>query len=188
MIKDKVKKFWKFLQEDTWQSWIVSLVLIVILIKFIFFPTISFITGSPLPLVVIESCSMYHNSNFESWWDTHSAIYSQYSINKSEFQNYPFKNGLNKGDVIFVWGRADLKEGDVIIFEAGTQHPLIHRLISTFPLSTKGDNNENQLDMEKFISQEKIIGKGIARIPLVGWLKLIFFDMFKPASQRGFCN
>lgn len=188
MIKDKVKKFWKFLQEDTWQSWIVSLILIIVLIKFIFFPIISLITGSPLPLVVIESCSMYHNSNFENWWDAHSAIYSQYSINKSEFQDYPFKNGLNKGDVILVWDRTEYKQGDIIIFEAGTQHPLIHRLMSISPLSTKGDNNDNQLFMEKIIPPEKVIGKGIVRIPLVGWLKLIFFDLFKPAGQRGFCN
>ncbi|MDD5098485.1 MAG: hypothetical protein PHD31_02095 [Candidatus Pacebacteria bacterium] len=188
MIKERVKKFWAFLQEDTWQSWLVSLILIIVLIKFIFFPTISWITGSPLPLVVVESCSMYHNANFEDWWGAHSSFYSPYSINKSEFQSYYFKNGLNKGDVILVWGRAKYNSGDVIIFNAGTQNPIIHRLINTSPLSTKGDNNDNQLPQEKSIPKENVIGKGIVKIPLIGWLKLIFFDVFKPASQRGLCH
>jgi len=188
MVKKELKKFWDFLQKDTWQSWLVSLVLIVIFIKFIFFPAISLITGSPLPLVVVESCSMYHNAEFEGWRDAHSTLYLPYEINKSDFQNYNFKNGLNKGDVIIVWGRTTYREGDVIIFKADTTYPIIHRLVNVEPLSTKGDNNDNQLPIEKVIPEENVIGKGIVKIPLIGWLKLIFFDIFKPASQRGLCS
>lgn len=188
MIKRKLKKFWNFLQEDTWQSWLVSLVLIVVLIKFVFFPLLSLATGSPLPLVVVESCSMYHNSNFDTWWDTHSALYERFDIHKTDFESYYFKNGLKKGDVILLWGHSDYNIGDVIIFNAGTQYPIIHRIVKGAPLSTKGDNNSDQLPVEKDINEENILGKGVIRIPWVGWIKLVFFDIFKPASQRGFCR
>lgn len=188
MTKNKIKKFWEFLQEDTWQSWLTSLIIIVVAIKFVFFPLLSLITGSPLPLVVVESCSMYHNTNFNEWWDRHSALYSPFKINKEDFQSYPLKNGLNKGDVILLWGHSDYKIGDIIIFQAGTPHPIIHRIVKSDPFSTKGDHNSNQLPMEITIPKEKIIGKGIARIPLIGWIKLIFFDIFNPPSQRGLCK
>ncbi len=188
MKKGKIKKFWAFLQEDTWQSWLVSLILIIVLIKFIFFPALSWITGSPLPLVVVESCSMYHSTNFEQWWDRHSILYEDYNISKSDFESYYFKNGLNKGDIILLWGRTTYEKGDVIIFNAGTQHPLIHRLVTAPNFSTKGDNNDNQLPMEKSIPQENILGKGVVRIPFIGWIKLIFFDIFNSPDQRGFCH
>ena len=188
MVKENIKKFWKFLQEDTWQSWLVSMIIIIVLIKFIFFPTLSWITGSPLPLVVVESCSMYHNADFENWWDAHAALYMQYNITKSDFQSYIFQNGLNKGDVILVWSKSTYNIGDVIIFNAGTQYPIIHRVVTAPNLSTKGDNNGGQLSEEKTISPNQIVGKGIFHIPLIGWLKLIFYEPFRPADQRGFCH
>ena len=104
---DSLKKFWKFLNEDSWQSWLVSLVLIVVIIKFIFFPALSFITQTPLPLVVVESCSMYHESNFEDWWEKNSGWYESKEIAYEEFKEFPFRSGLNKGDIIFVWGRSE---------------------------------------------------------------------------------
>ncbi len=187
-IKQLLKKFWNFLQKDTWQSWIVSLILILIFIKFIFFPFLSLITGSSLPLVVVESCSMYHETSFENWWSSNSAFYESKNIELSDFQSFPFKNGLNKGDIILVWGYSDYKLGDIIIFQAPTPNPLIHRLISLSPTETKGDHNSGQLEIEKNIEENKIIGKSIAKIPLVGWLKLVFFEPFRPASQRGLCG
>lgn len=186
-IKEAAKKFWAFLQKDTWQSWIVSMILIVVFIKFIFFPALTLITGSSLPLVVVESCSMYHEIPFDSWWEKNAVFYEQRNITKSDFESFKFQNGLNKGDIIIVWGKSDYKIGDTIIFNAGTQHPLIHRLIFQNPLATKGDHNSDQLSIEKSISEDAVIGKGIARIPFIGWIKLIFFDIFNPPSQRGLC-
>ena len=81
---NQIKKFWNFLKKDTWQSWIVSIILIIVFIKFIFFPVLSLLTGSPLPLVVIESCSMYHESNFEEWWSKNSEWYNGKDISKQE--------------------------------------------------------------------------------------------------------
>jgi signal peptidase I len=131
---------------------------------------------------------MYHESSFNNWWNSNSLLYEQLNINESTFRSYPFKNGLNKGDIILTWGYSGYKKGDVIIFNAPTKYPVIHRVMSTSPLATKGDHNFGQLDIEKDISKEEVVGKAVARIPLLGWLKLIFFEPFKDPSQRGFCK
>src|SRR3989344_4854226 len=132
-LKDLLKKFWQFLKKDTWQSWIISLILLIIIIRFLVFPGLSFITGGPLPLVIVESCSMYHNSDFESWWIREGAWYENKNITKEEFSKYPLKNGLNKGDILIVLGRTEINKGDIIIFEAGSKYPLIHRVVSQNP-------------------------------------------------------
>ena len=183
-----IKKFWNFLKKDTWPSWIVSIILIIIFIKLIFFPALSLLTNTPLPLVVVESCSMYHESSFEEWWEKNKAWYESKEIIKSEFESFQFKNGLNKGDIIFVLGKNQYNLGDIIIFKAPTKHPLIHRIVELNSISTKGDHNTNQLPIEQNIQEDKIIGKATLKIPLLGWIKLVFFEPFRPASQRGFCK
>lgn len=184
----QLKKFWEFLKKDTWGSWFVSLILIVIFIKLIFFPTLSFITGTPLPLVVIESCSMYHESSFNSWWNSNSNYYTNMNISKQQFENFPFHRGLNKGDIIFVWGHSNYEKGDIIIFNANQMYPIIHRIITESPTGTKGDHNGGQLSIEQSIPKDAIIGKSVVRIPYLGWVKLIFFDIFKTPDQRGLCK
>jgi len=73
--------------------------------------------------------------------------------------------------------------GDVVIFEGNYKNPIIHRVVKIketsegFVFSTMGDNNNGQLEVEKEISQEQIMGKAQANIaPYVGWIKLIFFE------------
>ncbi|MBI2631524.1 hypothetical protein HYW75_00795 [Candidatus Pacearchaeota archaeon] len=199
-IKTLLRRFWFFLKEDSWQSLLVSIILIILIIKFIFFPLLSFITGSPLPLVVIESCSMYHPSQFEDWWSQNSLLYENKNITKPEFIKFPFRNGLNKGDIVFVWGRADYKLGDVITFipnpESTSKYPIIHRIVSLSPRGSKGDNNIIQLMKnnnpqqtdETSIPENNVMGKAALRIPFVGWIKLIFFEPFKDSKFRGFCK
>ena len=196
-VKESLKKFWAFLQEDSWQSWVVSLILIIIIIKFVFFPLLSFVTGTTLPLVVVESCSMYHESNFETWWGQNGAYYESRNITKEQFYDFKMKNGLNKGDILIVTGENEPEIGDIIVFEAKSRHPLIHRIISLDPTGTKGDHNTAQLVLgnnqygidETSINQEQIIGKASFKvIPLLGWIKLIWFEPLRPASDRGFCR
>jgi len=195
-------RFWKFLQEDSWQSWIVSLILLVVLIRFVFFPFLGFVTGSPLPLVVIESCSMYHNSRFDEWWNERSDWYEKNGLKKVDFREFPFRDGLNKGDIVLVWGRSGYKIGDVIIFEpnfdSSAPHPIIHRIVAENPYQTKGDNNFAQLVSgspanpqnidETNILEEQIVGKAVFRIPYLGWIKLIFFEPFRNGGDRGLCS
>jgi signal peptidase I len=185
-----LKKICEFLKKDRWDSWLVSIILLFLIVKFIFFPAMSLITGSTLPLVVIESCSMYHNSDFNEWWERNALWYESNNITKENFESFKFKDGLNKGDIILVTKWGGYQKGDVIIFNANapTRYPLIHRIISKYPLATKGDHNSDQLPIEKSVDKSKIYGKATLRIPILGWIKLIFFEPFRPAEERGLCK
>lgn len=183
------KKIWEFLKADTWQSWLVSLILAFIIIKFVFFPGLAFIMATSLPLVVVESCSMYHSTDFDDWWGRNAIWYEDRGIEREDFENFPFKNGLNKGDIILVTGRGGYDIGDVIIFDSSFRFPLIHRIVEDDQtVGTKGDNNPNQLSGEKDLEEDKILGKSLLRVPGLGWFKLIFFEGTKPHNQRGFCR
>ncbi len=187
-----LRKFWKFLHEDSWSSFVVTLILAIIIIKFIFFPSLSYLTGTPLPLVIVESCSMHHYENgFEKIFDT-SDVYGEKNISLSDSIDWIFQNGFNKGDVIFVVGVKDIKVGDVIIFNGGTNYPIIHRVVEVGnSYATKGDNymtNSKQLSSEKVINKNQVVGKALFRVPFIGWIKLIFFEFGRDAQSRGFCR
>lgn len=186
-IKDNLKRFYAFLKEDSWPSFIVGLLIALVVIKFIVFPVLTLITGSPLPLVIVESCSMYHQFDLDQI--VQNKIYSDNNLNYSNTSDWVLKNGFTKGDIIIVLGPKNLKVGDVIIFNAGQTNPIIHRIVSINNgiYSTKGDNNFGQLDAEKSISKDRILGKAVFKIPAIGWIKLIFFDWRKSVDQRGFC-
>ena len=201
-IKRFFKQFWNLLwKDDSFKGWIFSIVFLFIFIKFIFFPVLSLATGSSLPLAIVESCSMYHDGNvfsdYADWMQRHESKYESININKSEFDRFRFKNGLNKGDILFIVGAKPekLKLGDIIIFNAGTQNPVIHRIINItknngeYTFSTIGDNNNGQLSSEISIPKNKLVGKTAIRIvPYIGWIKLIFFEHLKPQSERGLCH
>lgn len=205
-FKKRFKKFWKkfwFIvwKDDSFKGWIISILFLFIIIKFIFFPLLNLATGTALPLAIVESCSMYHQgnlfSNFDSWYEKHDDKYANFMINILDFQDFPFKRGFNKGDILFIVGTKPekLKEGDVIIFGAYQSNPVIHRIIDIkeqegkYIFSTIGDNNNGQLNFEKIISEDKIVGKASFRLaPYLGWVKLVFFEGNKPTSERGFCD
>jgi len=201
-LKNFWKKFWYLLwKDDSLKGWVFSIIFLFIFIKFIFFPGLSLITGTSLPLAIVESCSMYHQgnlfSNFDSWWQRHENKYPQFMINELDFQDFPLKNGFNKGDILFII-RADpekLEEGDIIIFNANQRNPIIHRIIDIRDtkdgkvFSTIGDNNNGQLEFEDGVTEDMLVGKAVARItPYFGWVKLVFYDWQKPLEERGFCD
>ncbi|MCK4552661.1 signal peptidase I [Candidatus Pacearchaeota archaeon] len=204
--KSDLKKFWdRFIfivwKDDSPKGWLISVIFIFIVIKFIFFPTLSFVTGTSLPLAIVESCSMYHDgnllSNFDNWWGNHESKYSEQIINKLDFQDFIFKNGFNKGDILFIVEAKPekLEVGDVIIFQSNQRNPIIHRIIeikkenNEYLFSTIGDNNNQQLIFEKNIEEEQLIGKAVFKIaPYIGWGKLIFYEYAKPKSERGLCQ
>lgn len=200
-----LKKIWKFLwHDDSWLSWITFIFLAFIIIKFVFFPSISLIMGTKLPIVIVESCSMYHTGNFEEWWDSNGNWYEQKGINKEQFEKFYLTNGFTKGDIFFVTGikKENIKLGDIIIFVSGEKNrPIIHRVIDDDNLATKGDHNQGQLTIEMSneinperidetnISQNQIIGKvSRLKIPFLGWVKLIFFEPFRSPQDKGFCR
>lgn len=68
-----MKKFWHLLWKDeSWKGWVFSIIVLIIFIKLIFFPAFNFMTGTKLPLSIVESCSMYHNENFSKIFERDS--------------------------------------------------------------------------------------------------------------------
>jgi len=198
------QKFWFVVwKDDSFRGWLLSLLFIFIVIKFIFFPFLNLVTGTTLPLAIVESCSMYHDKNifndFDDWWFNHQEKYSEFDLTMNTFENSKFKKGFTKGDVLFIIGTGPekLNIGDVIIFNGNERNPIIHRIMTIqqdpitqkYIFSTIGDNNNGQLIVEKNISEDQIVGKAVARIaPYIGWGKLVFFEYKRPVSDRGGCT
>jgi len=200
-LKNFLKKFWFIVwKDDSFKGWVISILFIFIVIKFVLFPLISLVAGSSLPLAIVESCSMHHKntlvSDYDEWWENNQNKYLGFEINKSEFEDFKLKRGFTKGDILFITGvdKGELEKGDVIVFKAGRQRPVIHRIVSIEEenreryFSTLGDNNPNQLPSEKKISFDQVVGKASFRIaPYIGWVKLVFYEPLRPGSERGFC-
>ena len=181
--ENKLKKLWGFLwEENSFLSWVVFFIVVLpicfLIIKFLFFPFFSLVFSSPLPFVIVESGSMEHNANFEQWWGSFGGWYEANNITKEEFLKWHWKNGFNKGDIMVVAGSEEYNQGDVIVFKREAGVPIIHRLIFLEPLGTKGDNNLYQLGEEKNISKDRVLGKAVFRIPWIGYLKLVFVDIY----------
>jgi signal peptidase I len=211
VFKKGFKRFWFLLWKDNSpKGWIFSIIFLFVFIKFIFFPGLSLVTGTSLPLAIVESCSMYHEGNFfsgfDNWFIRHESKYEGKDITKEEFQDFNLRRGFSKGDILFlIKANPDkLKVGDIIAFESGSKgNPIIHRIIKITEedgekiFTTMGDNNNQILTSsnnpwgidERTIKEEQLVGKAAFRIaPGLGWLKLIFFESSKPESERGFCK
>jgi len=204
-IKENIKKFWKWLWEsESILSYVVFLVIIFIVIKFIFLPGLGLIFGTPLPLAIVESSSMEHHAlghyneicgknlqnkgflSLDEYWETCGPWYStNTNITKEQFQDFNFKDGFRKGDLMIIFGKSinKIKIGDILVFRREKGNPIIHRVISTSPLATKGDHNPGQLSEEKNIFENQIIGVAVARIPYVGWIKLIFVEIWNSLKR-----
>lgn len=201
-IKKFFKKFWQIVwKDDSFKGWLISLLFIFIIIRFVFFPLLNLATGTSLPLAIVESCSMYHDgnifSNFDNWWERHDSKYGTLGINKAEFETFSMKRGFSKGDILFIVKAKPekLKIGDIIIFNAEQKNPIIHRIIKIkqqngqYVFSTIGDNNNGQLSVETVINEDQLVGKAVFRIvPSLGWAKLVFYEHLKPLNERGFCS
>jgi hypothetical protein len=131
--------------------------------------------------------------DFDGYWDECEDWYEERGLTKSEFEQFSLKNGFSKGDIILVWGRFIPKIGDIIIFkpnlESRAPRPIIHRIVSIEDgiIGTKGDHNAEQLTQsnnlyrtdETNITDERIMGKAILRIPYLGWPKIWLVEFIK---------
>ena len=198
-IKKILKKTWRFIWESNsvW-SWIVCILLAFIIIKFLVYPGLGLALGTSHPIVAVVSESMEHRGSFDKWWqsnaicDDHQCpqeeFYADYNIAKEQFLEFKFKNGFNKGDIIFLLGTSPkkMKIGDILIFKAAKPDPIIHRIIKKwesdgeYHFQTKGDHNvrlvnEPWLD-ESDIHEDAVIGRGAFKIPYLGWIKIGFVE------------
>jgi len=171
----QIKKAWNWVwNSDSIFSWIVALIIIFVFVKFVFFPGLSLIMGTSLPLAGVESSSMDHqivtddfsrlnlcgttyskedkrHIDFNEYWNRCGKWYEDRNITKKQFSGFTLKNGFAKGDIMIVWGRFTPKVGDIIIFkpnsDSSAPRPIIHRIvkIENNTIQTKGDHNGEQL-------------------------------------------
>jgi len=191
-MKDFLRKAWVFVwKEDSFASWLVNLVLAFALIKFLVYPLLGLLFGTPYPIVAVVSQSMEHHASFDEWWWRNKDFYLRNNITKSEFKAFPFREGFNKGDLmILVCAKPeDVRVGDVIVYQSGKPYPIIHRVVrkklrggETF-FETKGDNNKGQIvdfDLDETNVPERVVyGKAVLRIPLLGYVKIWFVDLLR---------
>ncbi len=198
------KKIWHFIWEDDsiW-SWLANIVIAFVLIKFIVYPGLGFILQTSHPVVAVVSESMEHDGNFNNWWEQSSKWYIDNGIDKENFENFPLKNGFNKGDIMVLKGKnpENIEVGNIIVFWSTKRDPIIHRVVKRWEengkyyYQTKGDNYKTNpasikssfLD-ETRISQEQIVGNAVLKIPLLGYIKIWFVEainIIKELVQKG---
>jgi signal peptidase I len=175
-----LKKLWRFVwhDESIW-SWIVDVILAILIVKLLIYPGLGLVFGSEKPVVAVISNSMEHSGNFEEWYATEGRWYDG-KFTKEEMKEWPFKNGFNKGDIMFLKGTAKLEKGDIIVFWGTSATPIIHRIVNIYEANgetvyqTKGDNNPDSYPGlgEIGIRQDRIIGEGFFKVPLVGWIRI----------------
>jgi len=130
------------------------------------------------PVVAVVSRSMEHHAekSYYTW-------FMDRSYDESEMERWSFKNGIKKGDIVFVKGmpHGSIMTGDVIVYKIGNTEPIIHRVIDKNDngFYTKGDNNM-ELDQEDTIppiKEENLQGRAVFRVPLLGYVKIIFMTI-----------
>jgi signal peptidase I len=192
-LKRRLKKIWNFIWEDNsiW-SWIANIILAFVLIKYIVYPGLGFLLMTTHPVVAVVSESMEHDGNFEDWWQKSGKWYTTSGIEMEDFGNFPFTSGFNKGDIMVLKGKnpADIGVGEIIVFWSARQDPIIHRVVNKWQegniyyFQTKGDNyRTNPMSIksafldETRISQDRIVGNAVLRIPYLGYVKIWFVEI-----------
>ena len=201
--KHYAKKTWHFIwHDDSPWSWIVNIILAFVIIKFLVYPLLGLVLGTGFPVVAVVSESMEHGlynnqicgqefsefpESFDSYWNICGYWYEDMDISKEQFADFPFKNGFNRGDIIILWraNTNNLDVGDVLVFWGPRPQPIIHRVVNTWEeegemfYHTKGEHNRDSFGGEygeTEISEDRIIGQGLFRLPYLGWIKILFVD------------
>ena len=173
----KVKRIWNFIwEDDSLISWVVNVILAFLIVKFLIFPGLGLVLDTSHPVVAVVSESMDHRGNFDDWWERQGSWYEERGIMKEEFMQYDMKNGFKKGDIIFLRGKDKFEIGEVVVFSANSNNPIIHRVVEKKDgkYQTKGDANSDSSKTlgEVDISKERVIGKALFRVPFLGWVKV----------------
>src|SRR3989338_4007486 len=208
MDKDgKLKKAWNFFwHEDSLSSWLANIVVAFLVIRFILYPLLGIVLGTSFPIVAVISESMEHDlhdgrlcgnyypefkESFDNYWEACRSWYEERGITKEQFKDFHFPKGFDKGDVIVLWRahKDNIKVGDILIFQGDLPQPIIHRVVKVWQedgktyYKTKGDHNSASISGsggEEKISEERIYGKGLVRIPYLGWIKILFVELVRP--------
>jgi len=206
-MREHLKKTWKFFwNDDSIWSWLANIIVAFLVIRFLVYPFLGLILGTGFPIVAVISESMEHGTHadlicgqkfvefpesFDSYWQVCGQWYESNGITKEQFNKFPFRDGFRKGDVIILWraNKNNLDVGDVLIFQGSKPQPLIHRVVKVWKedsqtyYQTKGDHNSGSISGslgEEKISEDRLYGKGVIRVPYLGWIKILFVDAVKP--------
>lgn len=206
-IKYHSKRAWNFFwNDDSIWSWLANILVAFLLIRFVIYPLLGVVLGTSFPIVAVVSESMEHGLHnnvlcgerfdnykysFDNYWEVCGSWYEERGISRSDFNSFSFRKGFDKGDVIILWraNKNNLRVGDILIFEGNRPQPIIHRIVKISEedgktyYQTKGDHNTDSISGnlgETKIGEERLLGKGIVRVPYLGWLKIIFVDAVKP--------
>lgn len=193
-----IKEVKKISDEDSLRGYLISVILIIVLIKFIVLPILGFILGGTnYPVVSVVSNSMEHKAtnnilcgqkvdaqinNFDEWWHICSAFYLANNITKDQFLDFKMSNGFNVGDAIVIYKKKpeNIKVGDVILYIRYDNKPIIHRVVKVriqngeYIYSTKGDYNPYSDIYEYSIKYSQIQGTSLIRLPYLGLPKYWF--------------
>jgi signal peptidase I len=191
----KLKKFlkdaWNFIwHSDSLISWVISFILAFLIVKYVIYVGLGLLFGTGFPIVAVVSGSMEHDGlDFDSWWNENSKWYESNDISLEMFNEFDFKRGFNKGDIMVLFGveAKNINKGDILVFEANSKYPVIHRVVKVWSedeeiyFQTKGDNNPRVFSElgENKIAEDRIIGKAVLRIPFLGWVKIMFTELIK---------
>ncbi len=206
-LTESSKKIWRFFwKDDSVWSWLVNIVVAFLVIRYLIYPLLGVLLGTSLPIVAVISESMDHGlydgklcgqqfsefkDSFNHYWEICGTWYEDRGISKEQFQQFPFKDGFYKGDVIILWraNKDNLKVGDILVFQGDKPQPIIHRVVKVWEekekyfYQTKGDHNGDSISGflgETKINEKRLLGKGIIKVPYLGWLKILFVDAVKP--------
>lgn len=159
----QLRAAWQYVQGDGIVPFLLQMLIAFVLIKYLFFPVLGLLFGTPLPIVAVLSGSMEHSpvgtvlcersvpSTYTKaqYWEVCGEWYEERGITEEQFATFPFPNGFNKGDLMVIVGadRGETTVGDVIVYESREKYPIIHRVIaeSTDSYATKGDYNGEQI-------------------------------------------
>ncbi len=179
-----LRKIWHFLwEEDSLLSWIANIIIAFLLVKFVVYPGLGWALGTSYPVVAVVSGSMEHDGSFDSWWDTAHTWYDQNNVKLQDFEGFDFRNGFDKGDIMLLVGvkPETIKVGEVIVYSSNNNiPPIIHRVVAIekingeYSFKTKGDHN--QVPDYAPVSEDRVLGRAVFRIPFLGWVKIWFTD------------
>lgn len=164
------------------QGWIGNIFycLLGVLFAVIFhYGILRFALATDLPMVAVLSNSMKHDSSVDIYH--YQWLEKNLGYNESYIKSWPIAKGFAKGDMPIVKGSDEYKVGDVIVYDAGQEVPIIHRIIKINEdgtYQTKGDNNPGQYPYELSVSKEQIHGKVVFVIPKLGYVKVAFHYVF----------
>ena len=141
---------------------------------------IGFFLNTDLPVFSILTGSMTHDSytviNHYRWLE------NNLGYNRSYIDSWPFKEGLDIGDLVVIKGCENYEVGDIILYDVREAPiPIIHRIIKINEdgsYMTKGDHNPGLNLFEYSVRKEQIKGKVILKIPYLGMPYVLIYRIF----------